>query len=60
MGWSRSGMVESGAKRFKDRFTKAGMRWTRTGAERLLPIRVAVMSDRLQERWRLAYNSLPN
>jgi hypothetical protein len=60
-GWViGSGMVESGAKRFKDRFTKAGMRWTRTGAERLLPIRVAVMSDRFNERWRIAYNSPPN
>jgi hypothetical protein len=59
-GWViGSGMVESGAKRFKDRFTKAGMRWSRTGAERLLPIRVAVMSDRFNDRWRFAYNSPP-
>ena len=59
-GWLiGSGMVESGGKRFKDRFTKAGMRWSRTGAERLLPVRNALMSDRLDERWRLAYNSPP-
>ena len=44
-GWLiGSGMVESGAKQFKDRFTGPGMRWSRPGAERLLPIRAAVMS----------------
>jgi hypothetical protein len=60
-GWViGSGMVESGGKRFKDRFTKAGMRWTRSGAERLLPLRTAVMSRRFDERWNAAYNSPPN
>ena len=34
-----SGMVESGAKQFKARFAGPGMRWSRTGAENLLPIR---------------------
>jgi hypothetical protein len=60
-GWViGSGMVESGGKRFKDRFTKSGMRWSRSGAERLLPIRTALMSDRFDERWATAYNSPPN
>lgn len=60
-GWViGSGMVESGGKRFKDRFSKAGMRWSRVGAERLLPVRTAVMNDRFDERWRTAYNSPPN
>jgi hypothetical protein len=60
-GWViGSGMVESGGKRFKDRFTKAGMRWSRPGAERLLPIRGAAMGGRFDERWRSAYNSPPN
>ena len=60
-GWLiGSGMVESGGKRFKDRFSKAGMRWSRTGAERLLPVRTAVMTGRFDERWRSAYNSPPN
>lgn len=60
-GWViGSGMVESGGKRFKDRFTKAGMRWSRSGAERLLPVRAAVMGRRFDERWRAAYNSPPN
>jgi len=59
-GWViGSGMVESGGKRFKDRFTKAGMRWKRNGAERLLPVRAAVMSGRFDERWRTVYNSPP-
>ncbi len=59
-GWLiGSGMVESGAKQFKDRFTGAGMRWSRPGAERLLPIRAAVMSHRFEAVWRLVYNS-PN
>ena len=57
-GWViGSGMVESGAKRFKDRFTKAGMRWSRQGVQHLLPWRAAVMSNRFQERWQAAYNS---
>jgi hypothetical protein len=60
-GWViGSGMVESGGKRFKDRFTKAGMRWSRAGAERLLPFRGAVMGRRFDERWIAAYNSPPN
>ena len=60
-GWLiGSGAVESGGKRFKDRFADAGMRWSRHGAERLLPVRAAVMSHRFEERWRAAYNSPPN
>ena len=44
-GWViGSGMVESGAKRYKYRFTGAGIRWCRLGAERLIPVRTAVMS----------------
>jgi hypothetical protein len=53
-------MVESGGKRFKERFTKSGMRWSRAGAESLLPFRDAVMSNKFVERWSAAYNSLPN
>jgi hypothetical protein len=59
-GWLiGSGMIESGGKRFKDRFSKSGMRWSRSGAERLLPVRTAIMSGRFDERWRSAYNSPP-
>jgi hypothetical protein len=60
-GWViGSGMVESCGKRFKDRFTKSGMRWSRTGAENLLPFRAAVMGRRFQERWSAAYHSPQN
>ncbi len=60
-GWViGSGMVESGGGRFKDRFTQAGMRCSRKGAERLLPVRTALLSNRFDERWRAAYNSPPN
>ncbi len=38
-----SGMVESGCKQYKARFCGPGMRWTRDGIERLIPIRSAVM-----------------
>ena len=59
-GWLMgSGMVESGAKQFKDRFTGPGMRWSRPGAERLLPIRAAVMSRTFDDAWRAVYKS-PN
>lgn len=57
-GWViGSGMVESGGKRFRDRYTGSGMRWSRSGAERLLPVRTALMSGRFDERWKVAYNS---
>lgn len=60
-GWViGSGMVESAGKRFKDRFAKAGMRWSRKGAERLLPVRNAIMSRRFDARWRVAYDSPQN
>jgi len=42
---------ESGAKQFKARFAGAGMRWSRTGAENLLPIRAAVLSGRFDQMW---------
>ena len=55
-----SGMVESAAKQYKARFCGPGMRWSRTGAERLLPVRTAIMSGQFDQRWRRAYNSPPN
>lgn len=51
-----SGMVESGAKQFKTRFSGPGMRWSRTGAENLLPIRSAVLSGRFDQLWTAAKN----
>jgi hypothetical protein len=33
------------------------MRWSRPGAERLLPIRAAVMSRTFDDAWRAIYNT---
>ena len=60
-GWPiGSGTVESGCKQFKHRFTGPGMRWSREGAERLLPIRAAIMSQRFDAMWHLLSHSPPN
>ena len=60
-GWAiGSGMVESAAKQFKGRFSGPGMRWSRSGAENLIPVPAAIMSKRFDELWHLAYNSPPN
>lgn len=60
-GWLiGSGVVESGGKQYKDRFAGPGMHWSRLGAENLLPIRTAVMSNRFDRRWAAVYNSPPN
>ena len=57
-GWLiGSGSIESGGKRFKDRFARAGTRWSRSGADNLLPVRTALLSNRFDERWSLIYNS---
>jgi hypothetical protein len=55
-----SGMVESEAKQFKARFCGPGMRWSRKGAERLLPIRAAIMGHQFDSLWPSVYNSPPN
>ena len=55
-----SGMVESAAKQYKARFCGPDMRWSRKGAERLLPVRTAILSSRFDKMRRLAYNSPPN
>lgn len=52
-----SGMIESGCKQFRARFNGAGMRWSRAGAERMIPVRAAIMSRRFDEVWRDAYKS---
>ena len=56
-GWLiGSDVVESGGKRFQDRFTCSGMDWSRIGVERFLPFRGAIMSRRFDERWQAAQN----
>jgi hypothetical protein len=46
-----SGMVESAGKQFKTRFCGPGMRWSRSGAQNLLPIRCAILSGRFNDLW---------
>ena len=55
-----SGMVESGCKQFQARFKGPGMRWSRPGLERLLPVRAAIMSKRFDETWNSIYKPPPN
>jgi hypothetical protein len=50
------GMVESGAKQFKARFSAPGMCWSRQGAENLLPVRAAVLSGRFDQMGDAAKN----
>lgn len=47
-----SGTVESGAKQLKHRVSAAGMRWSRTGLENMLPLRAATMSGSFDTFWR--------
>lgn len=57
-GWIiGSGMIESGAKQYQARFTGPGMRWSRIGAEHLLPVRSAILSNTFDDAWRHVYNS---
>lgn len=49
-----SGTVESGVKQFKLRLTGPGMRWSRSGAERMLIIRAAVIQDTFDDLWQRA------
>lgn len=46
-----SGLAESGCKQFRSRFVGSGMRWSRAGAEHLLPVRAAIMSHRFDAFW---------
>jgi len=56
-GWPiGSGMVESGCKQFKHRFAGPGMCWSRAGAEHLIPVRAAVMSQRFDSVWKRIFN----
>lgn len=46
-----SGMVESACKQFRTRLAGPGMRWSRSGAERMLPIRAAAMNHNFEAWW---------
>lgn len=60
-GWLiGSGVVESAAKQYKARLAGSGMHWTRKSAERLLPVRSTILSDRFDSTWRRVYKSPQN
>jgi hypothetical protein len=60
-GWViGSGMIESGGKQFKARFAGPGMRWSRKGAEQLLPIRAAILGNQFDHLWNSIYYSPQN
>ena len=46
-----SGNVESGVKQFKQRLTGPGMRWSRSGAERMIVLRTAILSRQFDQLW---------
>ena len=46
-----SGGIESGIKQYKQRLSGAGMRWSRRGAQRLIVIRSAILSDTFADLW---------
>jgi hypothetical protein len=50
-----SGMVESACKQFRARLTGSGMRWSRPGLERLIPVRAAVMGHGFDNWWKATY-----
>jgi len=52
-----SGMVESAAKQFKSRCTGPGMRWSREGISRLLPVCAAVLAYTFDLFWPAVYSS---
>lgn len=49
-----SGSVESGIKQYKARLTGAGMRWSRTGVNRMVVIRSAILSGTFDDLWAAA------
>jgi hypothetical protein len=54
-----SGLVESACKQFRARRAGPGMRWNRSGAERMLPIRAAAL-NRSFEAWWQSVSALPS
>lgn len=49
-----SGSTESGVKQYKQRLAGPGMRWSRSGAERMIVIRSAALSDSFDQLWSAA------
>jgi len=51
-----SGMIESGIKQFRTRLVGPGMRWKRESAERILPLRAVILSNRFDQVWNSVYS----
>lgn len=54
-----SGTIESGIKQFKSRLCGPGMHWSRHGAETILALRSAVLSDHFDLLWQQVQISPP-
>jgi hypothetical protein len=54
-----SGMIESGIKQFRSRLVGPGMHWKRESADRILPLRAVILSNRFDQVWNSVY-SPPN
>jgi hypothetical protein len=50
-----SGMIESGIKQFRSRLVGPGMHWKRESAERILPLRAVILSNRFDQVWNSVY-----
>jgi hypothetical protein len=55
-----SGSIESGAKQFQSRLTGPGMRWSRSGADRMLALRSSILSHSFDQHWQRLSISPPN
>jgi hypothetical protein len=49
-----SGTIESGVKQYKQRLAGPGMRWSRSGAKRMMTIRSAVLNHSFDRLWQAA------
>lgn len=49
-----SGTTESGVKQYKQRLCGAGMRWARSGVDRMIVLRSAAMAGHFDQRWAAA------
>jgi hypothetical protein len=52
-----SGMVESACKQFRARFDGPGMRWSRSGAEHLIPVRAVILGQCFDPVWASVHGS---
>ena len=57
-GWPIGcGTIEGGCKQFQTRLKGSGMRWSRSGAERMLTLRAEILSGQFLQTWADLANS---